>query len=462
MSMFCLASGARDGAPRRRRPLLAAVAVALTAALPGMADEESSPGVEVLARGVAVKDVCAWPILTALPDGTVIATIFNQPCHGTWEGDVECHATTDGGATWKLRGTPAPHEPGTNRMNVAVGRAASGDIVVLASGWSHRPPPPPAGEPAWQEPPATTLPIWVCRSADGGTTWTHAEGVELPSAGRPAGAKSPGGADRLIPFGDVIEIRPGLLGVCLYGGASRAKMNHSHFFTSADDGRTWRLASSISPDTNETTPLRLPGGDLLACGRTVKDQHLELFRSTDAGATWTWELGVSRAMQHPAHLRLLADGRVLLTYGDRSEQWRRSRPDGSPDPATMPNGILVRTSGDGGRTWTAPVRIAGFDKDGGYPATVEMADGRLSRPTTPRPRRGTTATRWRPSSGGFRRAGRRRTEAPEPPDGAAEPDPGQNGQGECQATGRSSSGWVTASRVAWSSMRPTAAAESSP
>jgi hypothetical protein len=85
-------------------------------------------------------------------------------------------------------------------------------------------------------------------------------------------------------------------------------------------------------------------------------------------------------MQHPAHLLELADGRVLLTYGDRSKQdWEKGWPNGSKlDGSTAtPNGILVRLSADHGRTWTAPERIAGFDGDGGYPATVQLADGRL-------------------------------------------------------------------------------------
>jgi hypothetical protein len=48
---------------------------------------------------------------------------------------VECWASTDGGRIWKLRGVPAPHEPGTNRMNVAAGTANDGALIVLASGW---------------------------------------------------------------------------------------------------------------------------------------------------------------------------------------------------------------------------------------------------------------------------------------------------------------------------------------
>ena len=81
-------------------------------------------------RFIAVDNVCAWPNLTLLPDGSIIATIFNQPSHGKLEGDVECWASTDGGRLWELRGTAAAHEPGGNRMNVSAGLAA--DAVRIA------------------------------------------------------------------------------------------------------------------------------------------------------------------------------------------------------------------------------------------------------------------------------------------------------------------------------------------
>jgi hypothetical protein len=345
------------------------------------ADDESTAGVEVISRGVGVKNVTAWPNLTPLADGRVVATIFNQPCHGRWEGDVDCHATTDG-VTWAFAGRPAPHEPTTNRMNVAVGRNARGELIVLAGGWTHCPPAPPEGTPAKRtgDPLSEPLPIWVCRSADGGRTWTHAEGVELPTGSRLAAEKGLKFSDHLIPFGDVIEIGGGLLGVCIYSGQPKTKDQDAYFFTSADDGRTWRIASVIAQgDANETTPLALSNGDLLACARTVKDEHLELFRSTDNGQSWKREQAVSGKMQHPADLLEMADGRVLLTYGDRTGMNWSTWPDPAKlsGPKAVPNGILVRLSADRGRTWTAPERIAGFDGDGGYPATVPLADGRL-------------------------------------------------------------------------------------
>jgi hypothetical protein len=113
---------------------------------------------------VAVENVCAWPNLTVLPDGAIVATIFNQPSHGSVAGDVECWGSEDAGRTWQKRATPAPHEPDTNRMNVAAGLAPRGDLIVISSGWSNRYPPGQSGA-AFR---AGILPPWLCRASDGG------------------------------------------------------------------------------------------------------------------------------------------------------------------------------------------------------------------------------------------------------------------------------------------------------
>ncbi len=81
--------------------------------------------------------VCAWPNLTLMPDGSVVATIFNRPYHGLGVGDVECWSSRDG-RLWEKRGSPAVHEGQSNRMNVAAGLAHDGSLVVLASGWGGR------------------------------------------------------------------------------------------------------------------------------------------------------------------------------------------------------------------------------------------------------------------------------------------------------------------------------------
>jgi Na+/melibiose symporter-like transporter len=54
----------------------------------GVAANGVAIGAGRLLFNIAIDNVCAWPNLTKLPDGAIIATIFNQPCHGLWEGDV--------------------------------------------------------------------------------------------------------------------------------------------------------------------------------------------------------------------------------------------------------------------------------------------------------------------------------------------------------------------------------------
>jgi hypothetical protein len=302
-------------------------------------------------RYIAIDNVCAWPNLTQIPDGAIVATIFDQPCHGMWEGDVECWASEDGGRFWRLRGTAAPHEPGTNRMNVAAGLAANGDLLVLASGWSHRPR---KGKGrAGHDAPAHPLLPWVCRSGDGGRTWTL-EGTLTPPEGGP---------DRIIPFGDIVRLPDGTLGACIYS-FRRPDQRSCSFYASADDGRTWTVRGVLQEkDINETAPLALPNGELLACARTVSDARLELFRSADLGQTWRFEQAVSLASQHPGHLANLADGRVLLTYGDRRDGHQ---------------GIETRISADAGHTWSDPARLVELEPgDLGYPATVQNDDGSL-------------------------------------------------------------------------------------
>jgi hypothetical protein len=301
-------------------------------------------------RFVAIDGVCAWPNLTLMADGTVTATIFNQPCHGAWEGDVEVWGSQDQGRTWSLRGTPAPHEPTCNRMNVAVGLARNGDLVVLASGWSKRGTKPPER--------GDCLSPWVSRSADGGRTWQI--GKVFPPAPEP-NMMPP------IPFGDILQAADGSLCVSCYTGGlgdQAYKYNSSYFYRSQDDGRTWGEASFIAKGNhNETAPIHLGGGQWLAAVRTLKPANMELFRSNDDGRTWAFDGHATEGSEHPGDLLRLADGRLLLTYGNRRrEAWS----------------ICAKVSGDAGKTWSPAATLAKLvESDLGYPSTVQFADGKL-------------------------------------------------------------------------------------
>jgi len=298
---------------------------------------------------IGIDGVCAWPNLTLLPDGTIVAAIFNQPCHGTWQGDLDCWASTDGGRTWQFRGRPAPHEPEKNRMNCAAGLAPNGDLLVLVSGWSDRDVP---GKPRSHHGVGHTLQAWVCRSKDAGHTW-ETIGV-LPDTGEQFAH---------VPFGDVTIANDGALCVATYVW-HEDKQHHSTYFTrSYDNGATWSTPVSLNPLGNETAILHLGDGRWLAASREEDDTHIHAFTSTDDGHTWTRGEPMSLSKQVTGHLTRLADDRILFTYGNRV-------------PGEY--GVLARLSNDEGQTWGEPFRLGNMPSwDGGYPSSIQRADGQI-------------------------------------------------------------------------------------
>lgn len=314
------------------------------------AAEPEPPGIQHL---VAVKDVCAWPALTLLPDGSINATLFSKPSHGQVAGAVEVWNSPDG-TTWTKRGVPAPNDPDTNRMNHAAGLAKNGDLLILVSGWTNvkQPQRPKQGD--FRD---DILSTWVCRSADGGKTWTQIKDFPTPDPGW----------THYIPFGDIKQGEDGALHVSCYGGeftdpakSTKTKGYRSWHFRSDDDGKTWKRIKTIHPTGNETTVLHLGGKRWLAASR---ERAMDLFWSEDDGGTWSEPLRVTAPNEINGHLVRLKDGRLVLSHGCRVKDRF---------------GVLAKLSGDEGKTWTEPLRIAtSLEGDCGYPSTVQRADGKL-------------------------------------------------------------------------------------
>ena len=323
----------------------------ITAPSAALAAVDRPTAIRGIASRTAIQGVCAWPNLQILEDGTILALIFNQPCHGLWEGDLDCWASEDRGGTWRFRGRVAQHEPGTNRMNCAAGIAADGDVVVLCSGWADRGR---RGEPvaSYRRP----LRSWVCRSADRGKTWSANPEFPAPPA------TGIGTGNELIPFGNIRAAADGSLCVAAY--LRKDDSRFCYLLRSRDDGRTWGEAVTLDPGGNETDILHLGNGRWLAACREFRekrDVHLELFASINDGRTWSRQMALTLPRQVTGHLARLADGRVLLSHGNRC--WNNF-------------GVDVRISGDEGATWSPPIRIANCPRpDCGYPSTVQLADG---------------------------------------------------------------------------------------
>lgn len=306
-----------------------------------------------ITRYLAIDNLCAWPNLTLLPDGSINATVFGQPSHGQVAGAAECWNSATG-EFWEKRGIPAPNEPNTNRMNVACGLAGNGDLLVICSGWTDGKQPQRPKQAAFRD---DILAPWVCRSSDGGRTWTQHKAFAEPDPGW----------THFIPFGDIKKGGDGALHVSCYGGewvdpsqTTKTKGYRSWHFRSDDDGQSWRRVSVIHPTGNETTLLHLGGQRWMAAAR---ETGMDLFVSEDDGVTWGPPNRVTARNEINGHLLRLQDGRILLTYGSRVQDQR---------------GVLAKATTDEGKTWTPPLRLVSVPEvDCGYPSTVQRADGRL-------------------------------------------------------------------------------------
>lgn len=298
---------------------------------------------------VVVDEVCAWPVLNKLPDGAIGAAIYNRPSHGRLPADVECWATTDEGQTWKKRGVAAPRDDeNSNRMSKAFGVAKNGDLVMVSGGWTLIEEENFHGSLNVK----TLLRAIVCRSSDGGRTWS------VDREGFPA--KAPDGLT-LLPTGSIRAGKDGNLRMAAYT-TTPEKWRRIYVLTSKDDGRTWGEPVDIDAkeNLNETYLWTDGSGWWLAVAR---HSQLELYESDDDAKTWHHVRAVTEKNGIPGQLMRLADGRLLLMNGNRTKGDER---------------VEVRVSSDRGRTWTAPVRLVEFiDFDGGYPSSVQLSDGRV-------------------------------------------------------------------------------------
>lgn len=309
-------------------------------------------------------------MLAMLPDEELLV-IFRE---ARWRGSVT-HAdpttrtsllrSRDRGATWFSQVSPDP--AGGN--GTAMVRLSDGTLVANSFRWIFRPLEQkdemarqyagPIRE--WHGMACACGGVFMTRSFTDGYTWEPARRLAEPPDW-----------PVLHCHGAAIELPDGELLLPVTVARQQDGRHLGAVLRSRDRGETWgELAVVTQPAPegipfHETRLVRCPSGRILAMHRTPDGNYWRNV-SADAGRTWsaTRETAIWCGGSSPPDLKLLRDGRLLLTRGYRRE----------------PFGVRAYLSEDEGENWDVEhpivLRDDGPDRDVGYPTTLQFGDGSL-------------------------------------------------------------------------------------
>lgn len=319
-----------------------------TRTVPASGEVPSTP----VERHLAVGGQGYFPVAQRLRDNRIAVVLRGGGPHLSINGRLDMIFSSDEGKTW-TKPVVVVDSPIDDR-NPALGETKDGIIVV---GFWRTATYDETGKynPKLDKERST----WVTRSKDG-ATWSEPEPIDVSDIGLGS------------PFGRMVTLPDGAMLMAIYGYDVRppgqkaaADRNHSYVYRSTDDGRTWKRLSEIGDgrlQLNETSLLQLPDGRISAAVRS-RAGEVWLSESADHGITWSPMQRLSPVNVHPADLCLLADGRVLMTLGNR----------------VGPFGVLgivsdSRVQFDWDKRFALVTDAASGDC--GYPSSVGLKDGR--------------------------------------------------------------------------------------
>lgn len=195
---------------------------------------------------------------------------------------------------------------------------------------------------------APGLELWLATSDDDGLTWSHREMTAVLKPDAVAGMFASSGNGAALASGRLLQ--PFVL--------RRGEEHFAAVAHSDDGGDTWTLGEPVGPDCDEAKVLGV-GDEVLLHARATPLRRAA--RSADGGVTFS-PAEPDAVLTDPAcngGLALLGDA-VVCSILDDPHQRRH---------------LALRTSPDGGRTWSAPlVADAGACA---YSVLVALADGEL-------------------------------------------------------------------------------------
>ena len=286
-------------------------------------DNQTYPGVFRAANG----DLVIWMGVTGDPHSPEDILLVRSRDEGTtWGEPVLVKKRMDGGKPWLFFG----HEDG--RMS-----------CLFNYGWDS-------------QARAKRLQHRMAYSHDGGKTWTNP--VQLVVSGKPLYAYGQDGT--IIPYSPIVRCSDGTLLQYYYHVQGRETSgvppDRSLVIRSTDDGKTWTGPHYLDPeniDSDETMGAERADGSIIAFSRTLSAPFMWMSISTDKGLTWSKQVPSDCTGECPF---LLRHSSGVLIMGSRGF------------------GIFMKTSIDGGKTWSRETRISLCS---GMMGMTEKKDGRI-------------------------------------------------------------------------------------
>lgn len=305
-------------------------------------------------RQIITKGLGYFPVAIRLKNGDVLAVIRGGAAHIGIQGRLDLVRSTDGGQSWSAPWTAV--DESLDDRNPAMGQLEDGTIVLaysIAGNYDET-----GTKFKGTRTDRQFDGVYLIFSKDNGKTWSKPR--------RDAAIhRFYAGQGLVSPYGKLVQLPDGTVLMAVYFEFFDQRGNESYVFRSRDGGRSWGEPALLAKHFNETGITRLRDGRLLAALRSEKGGHLAISASTDQGRTWSTPEPITKDREHPGDLIQLADGRVLLVFGQRN----------------APRGVHALISPDG-RKWQDARRLVLADDapngDCGYPSSVEVAKGRIA------------------------------------------------------------------------------------
>lgn len=257
--------------------------------------------------------------MVRLDDGRLLVAYRDSVAHINQDGRILVVESDDGGRTWSAPRVAIDTQVDDRDPKLMQMRDGTILMNFFRTDWT-----------GYRENPATRLGTYVCRSVDGGATWSEPVLVGTAMSGPSDVVVWPYYAGYAATHGPILELANGDLLVPLYGHLPEGGSGPVSVVRSTDGGLTWPAENEsfigIPDGFNFFEPnlSLLRDGSLVSIIRTsIKWAYISW--SYDAGASWS----TPKATELPAishHQLMLANGDMLLTYGDVSRQFGQGRP----------------------------------------------------------------------------------------------------------------------------------------